>query len=99
MNSLQFLLFYNFCSVICSANYFETYFIEPEIDINSRNAINVEKYKWPDGIVHFTFDNSYDASDRNAVLTAMELIVEKTCVKFEWKKPSQKEYIRFLKVI
>jgi len=84
---------------MCSSNYFETYFIEPNADHLSRNALNLEKYKWPGGIVHYVFDSAYNIKNRMAVLTAMELIVEKTCVKFQLKKPSQKEHIRFLKVI
>lgn len=64
-----------------------------------RNAVNLDKYKWPGGIVHYVFDSAYNSNNQKAVLTAMQLIVEKTCVKFEVKKPSQKEHIRFLKVI
>lgn len=92
----QLFLWLHIGSVIC---YFETYFIEPEINRNGRNAINLEQYKWPNGTVHFVFDYSYNANDRNAILTAMDLIVEKTCVKFVMKAPSQKEHIRFTKVI
>lgn len=92
----QLILWLHIGSVIC---YFETYFIEPEVNRNGRNAINLEQYKWPNGIVHFVFDYSYNANDRRAILTAMDLIVEKTCVKFVMKSPSQKEHIRFTKVI
>lgn len=98
-NYFRFFLLLKIGSVICSTNYFETYFIEPENDQNSRNALKLEQYKWPQGIVHFVFDSTYNANDRNAVLTAMELIADETCIEFRVKKPSQKEHIRFLKVI
>lgn len=99
LNFFQFILWLLVGSVICRENYFETYFIEPETDQNSRNAINMERYKWPDGIVYYVFDRSYNVNDQDAILTAMRLIVEKTCVEFVMKNPIQKEHIRFLKVI
>lgn len=92
----HFILWLHIGSVI---GYFETYFIEPETNQNSRNAINVERFKWPDGIVHFVFDSSYNLNDRKVILTAMNTIVDKTCVKFVVKNSRQKEHIRFLKVI
>lgn len=84
-------------SVISSNNYFETYFIEP--NRNGRNAVNLAKFKWPNGVVYYVFDNAYKAKDRSAVLNAMDLIVEKTCIQFLPKSPSQAEHIRFVKVI
>ncbi|KAJ6634635.1 Zinc metalloproteinase nas-4 [Pseudolycoriella hygida] len=79
----------------CTRNYFETYFIEP--DSSGRNAMNLERYKWPNGIVPYVFERSNTPSDKKAILSAMELIVEKTCIKFVLKDPSQQEHIRFLK--
>lgn len=99
LNFFQFTLWLLIGSVICTENYFETYFIEPETDQNSRNAINMERYKWPDGIVYYVFDSSYNVNDQDAILNAMRLIVEKTCVAFVIKDPRQKEHIRFLKVM
>lgn len=96
LNLFPLILWLRIGSVICTTNYFETYFIEPDHD--SRNAMNMERYKWPNGIVHFVFDSSYNLDDQSHILSAMQLIVEKTCVKFVLKNPTQKEHIRFLKV-
>lgn len=95
----QFILWLLIGSVVCTEKYFETYFIEPEPDHNSRNAMQLERYKWPGGIVYYVFDKSYNANDQNAILTAMDLIVQETCIEFAVKDPSQKEHIRFRKVI
>lgn len=38
-------------------NYFETYFVEPHID--TRNAIKLEQYKWPNGVVPYVFHTDY----------------------------------------
>lgn len=99
LNYFQLILWLYIASVICSGKYFETYFNEPNVDHFGRNALNLEKYKWPGGIVHYVFHSAYNENNRSAVLCAMKLIVEKTCVKFQVKKPSQREHIRFLKVI
>ncbi|XP_037035353.1 zinc metalloproteinase nas-4-like [Bradysia coprophila] len=91
----QLILWLYISTVGCTRKYFETFVIEPQQ--SSRNAISLEQFKWPNGIVHYIFDSSYNESDRNSVLTAMDLIVQKTCVKFVEKTPNQVEHIRFLK--
>ncbi len=96
--SFQFILWLHIIgSVVCSRNYFETYYIEP--NRNGRNAVNLDRFKWPDGIVYYVFDSGYTANDVSAVLNAMRLIVEKTCVKFVVKDAKQVEHIRFVKVL
>lgn len=98
INYFQFVVWMSIGSVVYATNYFETYFHEPQVKQNSRNAIKIDKYKWPGGLVHYEFDYTYCEDDRNAVLSAMELIMEKTCVKFEKKQTIHKEHIKFLKV-
>ncbi|KAG4070168.1 hypothetical protein HA402_003858 [Bradysia odoriphaga] len=91
----QLILWLYISTVVCTRNFFETFVIEPQQ--SSRNAISLEQFKWPDGTVPYVFDSTYNENDQNSVLTAMDLIVEKTCVKFVEKTPNQVEHIRFLK--
>lgn len=93
---LQLILWLLIDSVVYSENYFETFFIERQH--KSRNAISLEQFLWPDGTVPYVFDGSFNENDQKSVLAAMDLIVEKTCVKFVEKTTSQVEHIRFLKV-
>lgn len=85
-----------YISSAVSSSYFETYYIEP--NRHGRNAVNLKQYKWPKGVVYYLFDGDYKTGDRSAVLNAMLLIVEKTCVQFLPKSASQDEHIRFVKV-
>lgn len=79
----------------CSMNYFETYYESPPSD-NGRNAVKSKRYKWPNGIVPYTFDDSYSGKDRDIVLAAMKGITDKSCVKFVPKQSSDVEHIRFV---
>lgn len=61
---------------------------------SSRAATNVDKIKWPNGIIPYEFDCSVANMDR-AVRTTMEAIAEwesKTCLRFV-KRTTEKEYL------
>lgn len=77
-------------------NYFETYYIQPDSN-NGRNAIKMDQYKWPNGTVPYIFDSTYNEKNRNIVLSAMNSIMDNSCVKFVPKEDKQVEHIRFIK--
>lgn len=77
------------------ANYFESFYDEPEQ--TGRNAVKLEKYKWPNGIVPYIFHREYSARDQLVVIQAMEIFTAKTCVRFVSKTDEQVEHIQFVK--
>lgn len=79
-----------------ATNYFETYYNEPASN-SGRNALKLERYKWPNAIVPYVFDDSYTKKDREMVLAAMKSISDKSCTKFAPKQSSNVEHIRFIK--
>lgn len=77
-------------------NYFEGY-VEPPPQSNERNALKMESYKWPNGVVPFIFDTNYSDDEQSVVLHAMQVFFENTCVKFTPKTDDDVEHIRFTK--
>lgn len=77
------------------ANFYETSINEPTIDHHHRNALRLEAYKWPDGIVPYRFADSCDQQYRSAVLDAMNVLHQATCVHFIPKTTEQVEHIQF----
>ncbi|XP_054287509.1 low choriolytic enzyme-like [Macrosteles quadrilineatus] len=60
---------------------------------DSRNAINIETYKWPNGVVPYAFNQSFDDPDEQKIVRkAMDELESKTCVRFVVRE-SQTEYI------
>lgn len=93
-NSLLLLLFgvilVNSVANIIQLNYFEKY-------LQVRNAIKLEQYKWPNGIIPYIFSDEYKDNDRIAVITAMEVFHNETCIQFIPKTNQTIEHIRFVK--
>lgn len=77
-------------------NYFESYVLMPP-QSNERNALKMERYKWPNGVVPFIFDTNYSDDEKSIVLHAMQVFVENTCVRFIPKTDDDVEHIRFTK--
>lgn len=72
---------------IAKDSYFETFFIAPnnmfdEKSPKFRSAIAIDDYKWPDGIIPFSFEKTYSEKDKTKVFKAMEIISEPTCIEF-----------------
>lgn len=68
--------------------YFETFFVAPNplLDEQSpefRNAISMDDYKWPDGVIPYSFDDKvYSEKDKTTISEAMEVFSKTTCIKF-----------------
>lgn len=78
-------------------NYFESFFVEPTPGIQGRNALKIEQYKWPNGIVPYVFHADYNQGAQTTVLQAMTTLTEKTCVQFVEKRVEHVEHIQFTK--
>lgn len=78
-------------------NYFETFFNEPDIDSDQRNAIKWESFKWPNRTVPYIFGDEYNERNKAAVLGAMEIFHKETCVKFVPKTKDHVEHIKYTK--
>lgn len=95
------ILFANIQIIISSAgierDLFENQFIFGDERENGRNAMKSPANKWPNGIVPYHFDGDYIERDKAAVLHAMEVFREKTCIKFIRKRDHHSEYIEFKK--
>lgn len=88
-------------SQLPSEKYFETFSIDtnPLFDDSSRNAIAIEDYLWPNGIIPFKFDDTYISMDRYNVFNAINIIEADTCIKFieTNQTESQQHHIQFVK--
>lgn len=51
-------------------------------NIQGKNALKVEAYKWPKGIIPFIFHEKFPVSEREKVLKAMERLQSETCIRF-----------------
>lgn len=76
-------------------NYFESFYEEPQQ--TGRNAIKLEQYKWPNGIVPYIFHREYTAKEQIVIIQAMEIFTAKTCVQFIPKTDEHVEHIQFVK--
>lgn len=85
------------CSASFESDFFENQFILGEERGNGRNAMKSPANKWPNGIVPYRFGDEYIEGDKAAVLQAMEVFREKTCIKFVLKRDHHSEYIIFKK--
>lgn len=84
-------------------SYFETFYSLPDAgDYNqpARNALRMARYKWPDAVVPFAFqEDAYTALEQEAVRGAMASLSNSTCVQFVPKSEQHKHHIRFYKVM
>ncbi|XP_058061249.1 low choriolytic enzyme-like [Anopheles bellator] len=92
------------CSAVTpEQRYFETHFVEPpppphtDTDSNGRNALRLEYYKWPNGVVPYTFAEGFSVHEQAVILEAMDVLQQQTCVYFIPKTPDQWEHIRFVR--
>lgn len=73
---------------IANHDYFETFMVAPNpmLDVQSpgsRNAMLLDKYKWPDGVIPYSFDAKvYSEKEKAKVVEAMEIFGSKTCIQF-----------------
>ncbi|CAO1409798.1 unnamed protein product [Diamesa serratosioi] len=73
---------------IAHDGYFETFYVAPDPFLNEqssefRNAISLDEYKWPDGVIPYSFDEKvYSEKDKVIISEAMEIFSENTCIKF-----------------
>ncbi|XP_055636106.1 zinc metalloproteinase nas-14-like [Toxorhynchites rutilus septentrionalis] len=85
-----------FYSQTAEATYYETHFIEPPRAHYDRNALKMEAYRWPNGIVPYQFDASCGQRQcQPAILNAIEVLHRINCVRFVPKSVDQVEHIRF----
>lgn len=85
------------CSGTIEKEFFENQFRLGDERENGRNAMKSPANKWPNGIVPYRFGEEYIERDKAAVLHAMEVFREKTCIKFVLKRDHHSEYIIFKK--
>lgn len=43
-------------------NFFETIYVQPDMRNEHRNALRIERFKWPSAEVPYAFDESYGKS-------------------------------------
>jgi hypothetical protein len=84
-----------------SDRFFETFSIDPNTlyDDTNRNAIAMEDYLWPNGMIPFKFDDAYTSMDRDKIFYAINIIEDDTCIKFVEtnQTESQQHHIKFVK--
>lgn len=53
--------FVSVSGIVFSAEYFETYFVQPPRDSvdASRNAMRLDQYKWPNAEIPYEFNDDY----------------------------------------
>ncbi|KFB43737.1 zinc metalloproteinase nas-14 [Anopheles sinensis] len=91
--------------VAIERSYFESYLREPppptqkdsEKHSGGKNALRLEYYKWPNGIVPFLFSHGFSLNEQAIILDAINVLQQQTCVYFIPKTPEQREHIRFVK--
>lgn len=71
MNLFDFFYYFILLTVLLLAgnegsSYFETYFDSP-VDSLNRNALKMDNYKWPTGVVYYEFDSTYGKFDYSSV--------------------------------
>lgn len=54
-HGLNCLILIKLTLVCAGSNYFETYLSQPPKADFSRNALKIDKYKWPDAVIPYTF--------------------------------------------
>lgn len=93
------LVLITFAVVRCDTSFYESYVNEPAAsNSHNRNALRLAAYKWPNGIVPFTFDRGCDQRYRTAVLNAISVLEQAaSCVHFIPKTDDQTEHIRFVR--
>ncbi|XP_061401154.1 seminal metalloprotease 1-like [Musca vetustissima] len=53
------------------------------LDINARNGLRNEVYKWPNNIVYYKFHTEFDDAHHNHILRGMKIIESLSCIRFE----------------
>lgn len=95
------ILFANIPIIICrrsiESDFYENQFLSGDERDSGRNAMKSPENKWPNGIVPYRFGEEYIERDKAAVLHAMEVFREKTCIKFVLRRDHHSEYIVFKK--
>lgn len=58
--SINLIIVLYFIGTSSAINYFEAFAVQPNIDeSNNRNAVKLEIFKWPNGIVPYIFHKDY----------------------------------------
>jgi astacin len=66
--------------------------LETYLQLN-RNAIRIPRMRWPDGRIPYVISTLYDSHSRAVIARAIQEYHEKTCIRFEPKNDSDKNYI------
>ena len=45
------------------------------------NLFSMFRYHWPNGIMHYTIDDSFTSSDRVIIAAGMQMVMDVTCIK------------------
>ncbi|XP_022083878.1 zinc metalloproteinase nas-4-like [Acanthaster planci] len=67
----------------------------PHHTIYKRNALDESSTRWPEGIVPYIIDDSYDDSSRRHIISAFTIIHISTCIRFV-PRIDQRDYIHIL---
>ncbi|ETN59684.1 zinc metalloproteinase nas-14 [Anopheles darlingi] len=83
-------------------SYFENHYVDPppappKHTEDGRNALRLEYYKWPNGVVPYIISEGFSAQEQAAILEAMNVLQQQTCVYFIPKTADQREHIRFVR--
>lgn len=63
INFVQFVLFLKLSNQSEQLKYYEDFFYQPKDALN-RNALKIDDYKWPNGIVYYEFSDEYSGWQR-----------------------------------
>lgn len=61
-----------------------------------RNAVVYTYFRWPKGVIPFTFDPTYNETEQLHILTAMNEFHAKTCVRFVPRR-FQQDYLSIIR--
>jgi choriolysin L len=99
MEVLTNLLILAIFECVIGARYFESL---PEANSpqfgHHRNAMKMEQYKWPNGVIPYEISEEYSAREIQSIYKAIQSFHSETCVRFIPKNlANQVESIRFVK--
>ncbi|XP_073822515.1 seminal metalloprotease 1-like [Musca autumnalis] len=64
-----------------------------DLDINSRNGLRDEVYRWPNNTVYYKFQTQFDDDHRNHILRGMRNIEAVSCIRFEEANENTPHYV------
>ncbi|XP_038069084.1 high choriolytic enzyme 1-like isoform X2 [Patiria miniata] len=64
-------------------------------DVNKRNALRDRSKRWPQGVVPYTIDDSYDATSRGKIVATFKIFHRNSCIRFV-SRTNETDYIHIL---